>query len=161
MQVTIYRIEASIASGFRVWLDNLTLDAPQNPDDVVYSSAVYDLPEGYTTDVDQWGQRFILDEDGHDMCPCLLNHSEHSPVLLIGAGKSIAIHKASAPESVGTLRATRLKAGLTQKQLADASGVNVRQIQRVENGESEAGNLTARNLLAIADALGVDPHELI
>lgn len=55
----------------------------------------------------------------------------------------------------------RLAAGLTQQQLADRSGVNIRQIQRVEFGTSDAGNLTARNLLAIADALGVDPHSLI
>lgn len=59
------------------------------------------------------------------------------------------------------LRKARKKAGLTQKQLADASGVNPRQIQRVEYGESEAGNLTAKNLLSISDALGVDPHDLI
>ena len=55
----------------------------------------------------------------------------------------------------------RVKAGLTQKQLAERSGVNIRQIQRVELGESEAGNLTAKNLLALADVLGIDPHELI
>lgn len=55
----------------------------------------------------------------------------------------------------------RVKAGLTQKQLAERSGVNIRQIQRVELGESDAGNLTARNLLAIADALGADPRALL
>ena len=55
----------------------------------------------------------------------------------------------------------RIKAGLTQKQLAERSGVNIRQIQRVELGESDAGNLTARNLLAIADALGADPRALL
>ena len=51
--------------------------------------------------------------------------------------------------------------GLTQAQLAEASGVNIRQIQRVELGEAETGNLTARNLIAIADALGVDVRSLI
>ena len=45
--------------------------------------------------------------------------------------------------------------------LAEASGVNIRQIQRVELGEAETGNLTARNLIAIADALGVDVRSLI
>lgn len=55
----------------------------------------------------------------------------------------------------------RLKASLTQVQLAEASGVNIRQIQRVELGEAEAGNLTAKNLIAIADALGVDVRDLI
>lgn len=55
----------------------------------------------------------------------------------------------------------RRMAELTQAQLAEASGVNIRQIQRVELGEAEAGNLTARNLLAIADALGVDMRALL
>lgn len=59
------------------------------------------------------------------------------------------------------LRAARLAAGLTQKQLAEASGINQRQIQKVEAGEIKAGNMTASNLLAIADALGVDPRRLI
>lgn len=56
---------------------------------------------------------------------------------------------------------SRRVAGLTQAQLAEASGVNIRQIQRVELGEAEAGNLTAKNLIAIADALGVDARELL
>ena len=55
----------------------------------------------------------------------------------------------------------RRGAGLSIKELSEASGVNIRQIQRVELGESEAGNLTAKNLLALADVLGIDPHELI
>lgn len=54
----------------------------------------------------------------------------------------------------------RLAVGMGQKELSELSGVYLRQIQRVEWGESEAGNLTARNILALADALGVDPREL-
>ena len=56
---------------------------------------------------------------------------------------------------------SRRMAGMTQAQLAEKSGVYIRQIQRVEMGESEAGNLTAKNLLSIADALGVDARDLI
>lgn len=55
----------------------------------------------------------------------------------------------------------RLAAGMSQKELADVSGVNSRQIQRVELGEAEPGNLTAKNLLALAHALKVDPRTLI
>lgn len=55
----------------------------------------------------------------------------------------------------------RQVAGMTQKQLAEQSGVNIRQIQRVELGEAEAGNLTAKNLMAIAAALEIDPQALI
>lgn len=56
---------------------------------------------------------------------------------------------------------SRRMAGMTQAQLAEKSGVYIRQIQRVELGEAEAGNLTAKNLLSIADALGVDVRYLI
>lgn len=56
---------------------------------------------------------------------------------------------------------SRRMAGMTQAELAESSGVNIRQIQRVELGEAEAGNLTAKNLIAIADALDVDIRSLI
>lgn len=55
----------------------------------------------------------------------------------------------------------RLAAGIGQKELAGLSGVNVKYIQNVELGKSDAGNLAARNLLALARALGVDPNSLI
>lgn len=66
------------------------------------------------------------------------------------------MHKAPAP-----LLTIRREKGLTQAQLSDRSGVGIRQIRRVESGESDAGNLTAKNLLALADALNVDPHQLL
>lgn len=50
---------------------------------------------------------------------------------------------------------------MTQQQLADASGVCISQIRKVERGEIDPSNMTAKNLLAIADALSVDPHDLI
>ena len=55
-----------------------------------------------------------------------------------------------------TLKEARIERGLTQMKLADLSGVNIRQIRRVELGTSDAGNMSARNLLAIADVLGVE-----
>lgn len=56
---------------------------------------------------------------------------------------------------------SRRMAGMTQAELAEASGINIRQIQRVELGEAEAGNLTAKNLISISDALHVDIRRLI
>lgn len=55
----------------------------------------------------------------------------------------------------------RRAAGITQQELADKACVNIRLIQKVEGGESEAGNLTAKNLLAIANALSINPAQLI
>ena len=55
----------------------------------------------------------------------------------------------------------RRMAGMTQAELAAKSGVNIRQIQRVELGEADVGNLTARNLIALADALDMDAKHLL
>lgn len=59
------------------------------------------------------------------------------------------------------LKAARQKANMTQKQLEDASGVNSRQIQRIENGEGDMANVTLGNAIKLADALGVDVKELL
>ena len=56
---------------------------------------------------------------------------------------------------------SRRVAGLTQAELSKQSGVNIRQIQRVELGEADAENLTAKNIIALADALGVDVRALV
>ena len=55
----------------------------------------------------------------------------------------------------------RRGAGLTQAKVAQQAGVNIRLIQKIEAGESLAGNLTAKNLVAIADTLNVDIHKLL
>lgn len=64
---------------------------------------------------------------------------------------------------IPTSKIALLRRGLnmTQKQLADAAGVNIRLIQKVEYGEAKASNLTAKNLLAIAKSLNVSPYDLI
>lgn len=55
----------------------------------------------------------------------------------------------------------RTERGFTQQKLSDLSGVNIRQIQRIESGSSTIENVTLKNALALADALGVDVRELI
>lgn len=64
-------------------------------------------------------------------------------------------------KSITNLEWQRRMSRLSIKELAERSGVNVRLIQNIELGSSEAGNMTARNLLAIADALGVDMRTLL
>lgn len=156
MQVTIYRVD----SGFRNVCDGLTVNRPGS--DAIYTEAVYDLPDGFTVDVDTYGVMHILDPAGVEATPCLKNSTARSAVYLVCADcTTVTISKEKAPEKHIPLRDARIAAGLTQNELADLSGVNARQIRRVEIGEAEAGNLTAKNLLAIADALGVDPHTLL
>lgn len=64
-------------------------------------------------------------------------------------------------KTITKLEWERRGAGLSQKELAEKAGINVRLIQKVEGGDYLAGNLTAKNLLSIADALEVDPRRLI
>ena len=60
-----------------------------------------------------------------------------------------------------TIKEARQAAGVTQKMLADALGVSQQYVSKLERGEMSPANITAKNLLAIADILGVDPHELV
>lgn len=62
---------------------------------------------------------------------------------------------------VSKFRRLRKAAGLTQIKLAEASGVHVQKIRRIEGGEIDPANLTLKNALALAAALGVRPEELI
>ncbi len=62
---------------------------------------------------------------------------------------------------ISKLAWARMAAGMDQPTLAAKSGVNIRVIQKFENGEAAAGNMAANTLLALADAIGVDPHDLI
>lgn len=62
---------------------------------------------------------------------------------------------------ISNLEWARVGAGMSLKELSEKSGVSYVTIAKVEGGTARAGNLTARNLLALADAIGVDPRELI
>jgi|GEM_PF-3973103 len=55
----------------------------------------------------------------------------------------------------------RRQAEMTQQQLADKAGGDIRLIQRLESGEIQAGNITLKNAVAIAAALGVNPDLLL
>lgn len=60
-----------------------------------------------------------------------------------------------------TVKDARLSKGLTQKSLAQVAGINIRQIQKIEAGEIDIGNVTLRNAIALADALHTDVRELL
>lgn len=55
----------------------------------------------------------------------------------------------------------RKRGGLTQKSLAAEAGINLRQIQKLESGEIKPENITLKNAIALAAALGVEPKDLI
>ena len=55
----------------------------------------------------------------------------------------------------------RTSCEMTQKELAEKSGVNIRQIQRYENQTSDTGNITLKNAIALADVLECDVRDLL
>lgn len=55
----------------------------------------------------------------------------------------------------------RKKQGLTQTDLANLAGLNIRQIQKIENGESKTENITLKTMQAIAQVLNVKIDDLI
>lgn len=59
------------------------------------------------------------------------------------------------------MKELRQAAGLTQAQLAEKSGVNVRMVQYYENGFKDLNKAAFETGLRIAEALECDPRELI
>lgn len=55
----------------------------------------------------------------------------------------------------------RKKQGLTQADLANRAGLNIRQIQKIENGEVRTENITLKTMQAIAQALNTKIDDLI
>ncbi|MDO5765202.1 MAG: helix-turn-helix transcriptional regulator [Elusimicrobiales bacterium] len=156
MVVRLYRVD----SGFQNVCDGISVRKPGS--DAIYTEAVYELPDGYTLDVDDCGYPKIYDPKGYEATPCIRSNRPSAAIFLATIdGGMVPVKKAESMAKHIPLRDARIAAGMTQRQLALASGVNQRQIQKVEAGEIKAGNMTASNLLAIADALGVDPRVLI
>lgn len=62
---------------------------------------------------------------------------------------------------MSTLKEMRKLCGMTQRELAEKSGVNIRQIQKYESGEYSIENMTSKTASAIAESLGITMEELI
>lgn len=55
----------------------------------------------------------------------------------------------------------RTAKGMTQSKLSDLSGINARQIRKIETGEIKTKNITIGTITALAHALGVEIEDLI
>lgn len=157
MIITCYRYD----SGFRNVTDTVSLIPPATTSsDHICEEIRLVLPTDYTLSETVSGECKIFDENGCvcDLCP---SNNNGNAILAVSATRMIGMKRVPEGKTLIPLQEARLASGLTQQQLADASGVNIRQIQRIELEESEAGNMTANNLLAIADVLSVDPHTLL
>lgn len=55
----------------------------------------------------------------------------------------------------------RTAAEMTQKELAEKTGINIRLIQKYESGESSTENMSLKNALLLANALECDVKDLL
>lgn len=55
----------------------------------------------------------------------------------------------------------RKKQGLTQADLANRAELNIRQIQKIENGEAKTENITLKTMQAIAQVFNIKIDDLI
>lgn len=60
-----------------------------------------------------------------------------------------------------TLTEAREKKGLSQRQLAKKVAMHYMQINKIETGKIKIGNISAKNFIALSEALEVDPKELL
>lgn len=59
------------------------------------------------------------------------------------------------------IKTYRKKQGLTQTDLANRAGLNIRQIQKIENDEVQTENVTLKTMQAIAQVLNAKIDDLI
>lgn len=59
------------------------------------------------------------------------------------------------------IKTYRKKQGLTQTDLANRAGLNIRQIQKIENGEVQTENITLKTMQAIAQVFNAKIDDLI
>lgn len=62
---------------------------------------------------------------------------------------------------MNNIKKLRKNCKLTQQQLADKSNINIRQIQRIESGDSNIENITLKNAILLAKALNRNVEDLI
>lgn len=62
---------------------------------------------------------------------------------------------------MSNLYTIRTAKGMTQTKLAELSGINARQIRKIETGEIKTRNITIGTITALSNALGVGIEELI
>lgn len=62
---------------------------------------------------------------------------------------------------INHIKTYRKKQGLTQTALANRAGLNIRQIQKIENDEVQTENVTLKTMQAIAQALNAKIDDLI
>lgn len=154
--ITLYRT----SSGFRNIPDGITLMPVSEMSEKL---GRYRLPEGSCVDQAQTGEMMIFDENGNSYDISMI-HWNSNAIRLLNIKKNIVL--SPVPEEYEITGAQvvhdrRIALGLSQQQLANASNLNIRQIQKIESGEADTANIALSNAIALADALGMSPRDLL
>jgi len=54
------------------------------------------------------------------------------------------------------IKKLRIESGMTQRELSDKAGINIRQLQKFESGERDIASASLNICIKIADVLGVE-----
>lgn len=131
---------------------------PENPYDLVEA----ELPDGWSIWENDCYERILEDPDGtsYPLVECLHTMRDTPFIAWAYADGRTADISLKWRYANNTVRGLRERRGYTQKFLAQKAGINVRLLQKLELGEINIENITAKNLLSIADALDVEPYAL-
>lgn len=155
MTITVYRVD----SGFRNVPDGISLTRPTDSS-TIYRECRVVLPDGYTIEDAEIGP--CIYNDKNHPCQLALNAINHSNIICVSQDGIQLLRNARENDAPPIqLREARLAANLTQTQLADLCDMNISQVQKLESGECQIKNIAAKNLIALADALDLDPRALI
>ena len=151
---TCYRI----FSEFRNAPSTIQLTPPT--DGTTYEAVQCALPKGYTMQYREHEVPLLCDDNGVAcfLCPGATNQNN---IVAVNQKKVKYLHVLPTDKERMPLQFFRQQTEMTPQHLADAAGVNVSQIRKLESGEISIENVSAKNLLAIADALNIDPHKLL
>lgn len=149
MVLKLYRI----FSGFVNVADSLSLSPPS--DNEPFKEIWCILPEEYRISFTHVGMT-IFDAAGNDCTPVLSGDM----VQLVSSKEQRALKCISKPSKF-SLKELRYQMQYSQKQVADALGINIRHYQKIEAGDINLRKVEAGTLVELADLLGVDIHELL
>lgn len=115
--------------------------------EVLHREAERNAPAFRAYDVKEFGNGYIQ-----------FVKNEMTDALTISAAKSFTPEK---PVRMTNLKKARLAAGLSQSQLAEKAGLNVRTLQDYEQGRKDINGAAIRTMVRLADVLGVTERDLM
>lgn len=157
MTITVYRVKSKSIYEFEP--DSIALARPTDSS-AVYRECRVILPDGYTVRED-WDGPCVYSDKGHE-CKLKLREINHSNIVCVSRDGIKILRNAHDEDETQPipLWKARRDANLSQRLLADASGVSIHQIQQIESGEIKIENIAAKTLMTLAEVLEVDPRTL-